>query len=78
MDLGVRERENREKYLTCCECGASLANNDLVKDAYKANTTMSWASGKLQVLADMLEDRGEVWFAEELRKIMEGFRWLKY
>jgi hypothetical protein len=61
---------------TCIHCGKPLADNQLVKDAYRLNTTAVWAKGQLNILADMADDRGEAWFARELRKISDGLRTL--
>lgn len=52
-----------EQRNTCCKCAAPLADNPLVKDAYKMNTVNAWAKGQLNILADMAEHRGMQWFA---------------
>ena len=61
-----------EQRVTCCHCGNPLAENQLVKDAYKLNTVNAWAKQQLSILADMAEGRGMQWFADEARKIGGG------
>lgn len=63
--------------LQCCKCGHPLADNQLVKDAYKVNNTTAWAKGQLRILADMLSDHGMNWFAGRLREIIDGMDTLK-
>lgn len=58
-----------EQRATCCHCAKPLADNQLVKDAYKLNTVNGWAKQQLNILADMAEHRGMQWFADEARKI---------
>ena len=61
-----------EQHATCCHCAKPLIDNQLVNDAYKMNTVNSWAKQQLSILADMAEDRGMQWFADEARKIGGG------
>ncbi len=68
------EYKPHEQRVTCYKCAAPLSDNQLVKDAYKQNTTVSWAKNNLRILADMAEDRDMDWFASEARRIMEGLR----
>jgi hypothetical protein len=70
-------KEEREKYLTCVYCENPLSENELVEDAYKISTTMSWAHGRLKILSDMLEDRKQDYFAKEIREIIAEFKYLK-
>ena len=58
-----------EQRATCCHCAKPLADNQIVKDAYKLNTVNGWAKQQLSILADMAEHRGMQWFADEARKI---------
>jgi hypothetical protein len=58
-----------EQRVTCCHCAKPLADNKLVKDAYKMNTVNAWAKQQLNILADMAEHREMQWFADEARKI---------
>lgn len=58
-----------EQHVTCKCCATPLAENDLVKDAFKMNTTVSWAKCQLRILADMAEDRQLTWLSDELRNI---------
>ncbi len=60
----------REKRLTCYNCAAPLADNQLVKDAYKVNTAVVWAKGQLGKLADMADEREVCWFAAKVRYIV--------
>lgn len=65
-----------EQHTTCVKCAAPLADNPLVKDAYKLNTVNSWAKRQLRILADMAGRKGMQWFADEARKIADGLRCL--
>jgi hypothetical protein len=58
-----------EQRATCIKCAHPLADNPLVKDAYKMNTVNAHAKQQLNILADMAEHRGMQWFADEARKI---------
>ena len=49
-------------------------DNQLVKDAKIALTTSMWAKAQLSILADMLDDRGERWFANEIRRVKDGIK----
>lgn len=60
-----------EQRQTCVSCAHPLADNQLVKDAYKLNTTASWAKQQLIILHDMAKDRGIDWFAEQAQKIAD-------
>ena len=70
------EYSEREQELTCVKCAHPLSDNDLVKKAYRQNTTVGWAKNNLRILADMAEDRELHWFADEARRISEGLRYL--
>ena len=61
-----------EQRATCHACAAPLADNPLVKDAIKVNTTAAWAKGQLKILAETAEDRGLHDFAGEIRRIQDG------
>ena len=61
-----------EQRVTCSHCGSPLSDNQLVRDAYRLNTVNAWAKVQLNILADMAEDRGMQWFADETRKIACG------
>lgn len=65
-----------EKKVTCRKCAAPLSDNQLVKDLYKVNSTVSWAKNRLKTLADMLEDRNHEWFAQELRDVEKTLKTL--
>ena len=68
------EYSDKEQYLTCIKCAHPLADNQLVKDAYKLNSTAVWAKGQLRILADMARGRGFYWFADGVDKIMNDIR----
>lgn len=64
-----------EQRNTCLKCAHPLADNELVKDGFKVNTTAAWAKGNLKILADMAEDnRLPQWFIAEVNRIKEGIR----
>lgn len=63
-----------EQLMTCVHCGKPLSDNQRVKELYTAHTTMCWAKQQLRIIADMLEGRGENYFAGELRRIGEGMK----
>lgn len=42
-----------------------------LKDNISRMTRINWAKGQLKILADMLEDRDQGFFAKELRTIVE-------
>jgi hypothetical protein len=65
-----------EQRQTCVSCAHPLADNQLVKDAYKLNTTAAWAVQKLSILHDMAKDRGNDWFAEQAQTIADGIKLL--
>jgi predicted Abi (CAAX) family protease len=65
-----------EQRLTCIKCAHPLQDNQLVKDAYRQNTTVSWAKVQLKILADMARDRDIKWFADQAEKIANGLRCL--
>lgn len=77
-------RKERESYLTCCHCVKPLSENQIVKDAYKQNTAMSWAVGQLEVLAQIIDGRNTMhtgdldWLSGEIRKIYKSLPYLKY
>ena len=54
------------------KCAHPLAENELVKDAYKVNNSVAWAKGQLSIVADMLEHKELKWFADEVRRISGG------
>lgn len=60
----------REKYITCTHCGSPLADNSLVKDAYKINTQSSWVASRVLCIADMLDGRDQAYIASMLRDII--------
>ncbi len=65
-----------EQRQTCVSCAHPLADNQLVKDAYKLNTTAAWAKRQLAILHDMAKDRGDDWFAEQAQKIADRIQLL--
>lgn len=65
-----------DQYRTCVNCGHPLSDNQLVKDAKKLDTTAAWAKKQLSILADMLDHRGQDWFAAELRSFADGIELL--
>lgn len=71
-----KEYSKQEQRLTCYKCAAPLADNQLVKDAYKMNTTVCWAKTQLRILADMARDRGQSYIADEIIKITNGMETL--
>lgn len=60
----------REKYITCTHCGSPLADNNIIKDAYKINSQMSWVASRILCIADMLDDRDQEYIASTLREIV--------
>jgi hypothetical protein len=66
----------QEQRLTCIKCAHPLQDNQLVKNAYRQNTTVSWAKMQLKILADMARDRDIKWFAEPAEKFANGLRYL--
>jgi hypothetical protein len=46
-----------QKYLTCKQCESPLLDNDLVKNAYKANNTWAWALRRIKQLIEAIEDK---------------------
>lgn len=44
---------------------------------YSINTTNVWAKGQLNIVADMLQNKGLSWYAEEIRKISDSIIILK-
>lgn len=61
----------------CCNCGHPLADNRLMKQAYIANSTASWAKGQLAIIADMLAEEppttGRIeYIVDEIRRIADG------
>ena len=42
-----------------------------LKENIKRRNRISWAQGKLKILADMLDDRDQKFFADELRTVVE-------
>ena len=65
-----------EQRAVCCHCCKPLADNQVVKDAYKANAVTAWAKGQLRILADILEDRDFPGLAKESRRIADGLKLL--
>ncbi len=61
----------REKYITCIHCKEPLADNDIVKDAYKMNTQSSWVASRVLCIADMLDGRDQAYIASMLREIIK-------
>ena len=58
-----------EKRATCVNCAHPLADNELVKDAYKLNTVNAWAKQQLHILACMAEERNQRYLADEIIRI---------
>ena len=69
--------DQRDALLVCCKCRHPLADNLLVKRAWRMNTVNGWAKTQLRIIAEMLEDRGEVWFANSISKIADNIELLK-
>ena len=44
-------------------------NNQIANEAYKMSSVNGWAKDQLNILADMADERGLEWFANEARKI---------
>lgn len=65
-----------ERLVVCCHCCKPLADNQMVKDAFKANNVTAWAKGQLRILAEMLEDRDLPYFAKELHDIADALKLL--
>lgn len=61
-----------EQRMTCRNCAAPLDDNPLVSEALRMSNVNAWAMQQLAVLADMAEDRGIAWFAEEARRVADG------
>jgi len=84
MEHCKKDFNNFEQYITCIKCGHSLSDNQLIKDAYKLNTTAAWAKSQLKIVIDMIGDRKEdgisqidaVWFMHELDRIKNAIRLL--
>ncbi len=69
--------QNAPAYNACHACGASLSDNQFVKDARNANSTAAWAKGQLRILAEMAADHGlPSWFAAEVTRICNGIELL--
>jgi hypothetical protein len=61
-----------EQRATCVNCAHPLSDNQLVKDAFTANTAAAWAKQQLRILADMAGDRGLAYFAGKMGEIADG------
>lgn len=72
----MAQNDTEKDILTCCNCGAPLLDNYLVKRAYTQNSTVGWAKKNLKILSEMAEDRGLEYFANEMRRIMDGLEYL--
>ena len=69
--MNRQDKNELEQRLTCVSCAHPLADNQLVKDAYKLNATATWAKQQLAILHDMAKDLGIDWFAERAQKIAD-------
>lgn len=62
-----------ELYVTCCNCGHPLDDNQRMKDALTVANASTWACINLRVIADMAEAKGlPEWFVSEVRRIYVG------
>ena len=66
------------QYLTCAKCAHPLCDNQLVKDAYIQNGTVSWARQSLRIMIEILSEKemDRIWVVGELRKIRDGLKGL--
>ena len=68
------EYSRNQQLMTCVHCAAPLSDNERVKELYIAYTSIGWAKMQLKVIADMLADRGDNYFAGELRRVCAGLK----
>ena len=77
LTTGAKERlkslADQVDYHLCRNCAHPLSDNRLVQDAYKLNTTASWAKQQLIILAQMAEDhKMPEFYIHQVKKIMNG------
>lgn len=60
----------REGYITCCNCGKPLSDNQMVKDSYLVATQHNWLKQQVRIVADMLKDSGNV-HGDKLHELIE-------
>ena len=76
MPWHVFENESRNPFMirnTCCFCGNPLCENDIMKDAFRCNTTWSFAKNNFKILRDMVasDNPPDVkWIAGEIDRVM--------
>ncbi|MDX9695404.1 MAG: hypothetical protein RBT49_06400 [Bacteroidales bacterium] len=51
--------------------------SDLLKNARKLSISSEYTKMRLEVIAEMLEEKGEIWFANQLRNISDEIKTLE-
>lgn len=51
--------------------------SDLLKNVRKLSISSEYTKMRLEVIAEMLEEKGEIWFANQLRNISDEIKTLE-
>ena len=51
--------------------------SDLLKNVRKLSISSEYTKMRLEVIAEMLEEKGEIWFANQLRNIADEIKTLE-